>query len=141
MHNHVTVGNDNHGNVCGGDLTINSMLPCKNGDGMLSFEDYQRMPYCNKCIGVSRYRNEQHFHFYSLLAGLVISALVIMLHWIVTGGLPKFLLPMFKDNFLAPLVVPVLSTAMLAVVILLICAIFSKRLADRYNNRYFSYHG
>lgn len=140
MHNHVTVGNDNLGNVCGGDLTINSMLPCKNGDGMLSFEDYQRMPYCNKCIGVSRYRNEQRFHFYSLFVGLVISALVIMLHWIVTGGLPRFLLPMFKDNFLAPLVVPVLSTAMLVVVILLICAIFSKRLADSYNNRYFSYH-
>ncbi|WP_201585678.1 hypothetical protein [Psychrobacter sp. HII-4] len=140
MHNHVTVGNDNLGNVCGGDLTINSMLPCKNGDGMLSFEDYQRMPYCNKCIGVSRYRNEQRFHFYSVFVGLVISALVMALHWIVTGGLPRFLLPMFEDNFLAPLAAPLLSTAMITVVILWLSTIIFKELADRYNNKYFSYH-
>ena len=140
MHNHVKVGNNNHGNICGGDLTINSMLPCKNGDGMLSFEDYQRMPYCNKCIGVSRYRNEQRFHFYSLLAGLVISALVIMLHWMVTGGLPSFLLPIFEDNFLAFLAVPVFSTALLIATVLLVSTVISKALAHRYNNRYFSYH-
>ncbi len=40
MSNHVTVGNDNHGNVCEGNLTINSMHPCKNGDGMLSLAGF-----------------------------------------------------------------------------------------------------
>ncbi len=33
--NSVSVGHSNTGNVCGGNLTINHSLPCKNGDGML----------------------------------------------------------------------------------------------------------
>lgn len=45
LNNSVSVGNSNNGNVAGGDLLINYSLPCKNGDGTLTREDYQRMPY------------------------------------------------------------------------------------------------
>ena len=59
--NLVSVGHSNTGNVCGGDLTINHSLPCKNGDGMLSYEDYQRFPYCNQCI--LSFRNQTYFRY------------------------------------------------------------------------------
>ena len=72
--NFVSVGHTNTGNVSGRDLLINYSLPCKNGDGMLSYADYQRFPYCNQCI--SSFRDQTYFRYQKYAIGIC---------WIISG--------------------------------------------------------
>ena len=115
--NFVSVGNSNTGNICGGDLTINHSLPCKNGDGMLSYADYQRLPYCNQCI--SSFRDHTYFRYQKYAIGIcwIISALLIGGFYFIMQRLPNFMGIIFQTNtFITPLI-PIISTMTLCCVI------------------------
>jgi hypothetical protein len=102
--NFVSVGNSNTGNICGGDLTINHSLPCKNGDGILSYADYQRLPYCNQCI--SSFRDHTYFRYQKYAIGIcwIISALLIGGFYFIMQRLPNFMGAIFQTNaFITPL--------------------------------------
>lgn len=115
--NFVSVGHTNTGNVSGGDLLINYSLPCKNGDGMLSYADYQRFPYCNQCI--SSFRDQTYFRYQKYAIGIcwVISVLFIGGFYSIMQRLPNFMGIIFQTNtFITPLI-PIIST-----MTLLMCA-------------------
>ena len=138
--NSVSVGHSNTGNVCGGNLTINHSLPCKNGDGMLSYEDYQRFPYCNQCI--SSFRNETYFRYQKYAIGIcwVISALFIGGFYSIMQRLPNFMGIIFQTNtFITPLI-PIISTMTLCCVIFLTGRIYARILSKKYNNQHLNYH-
>lgn len=134
--NSVSVGHTNTGNVSGGDLLINYSLPCKNGDGMLSYEDYQRLPYCNQCI--LSFRNQIYFRYqkYAIAICWVTCALVISGFHFITGRLPNFMELIFQDNAF----IPILSTLILCFLIFLVVRVYARFLAKKYNNQYLSYH-
>lgn len=140
MNNHVTVGDSNSGNVAGGDLLINQTMPCKNGDGMLSLEDYRRMPYCNACIGVSRRETHYRFQSYFQVICSVISILIVGGYWWLMGRLPSFLGFIFEANYFGRLLVPLASSGFLVAVIFIMGASIARVLANRYNDKYFRLH-
>ena len=140
MSNRVMVGDSNSGNVAGGDLLINQTMPCKNGDGMLSIEDYERMPYCNSCIGVSRRATHQRFQMYAQGVCIAISVLVVGGYWWLMGHMPDFMGFLFEKNIFADLCMPIASTGALIGVIFLVGAIVARVLANRYNDKYFRLH-
>lgn len=133
--NFVSVGHSNTGNVCGGDLTINHSLPCKNGDGMLSYEDYQRFPYCNQCI--SSFRNETYFRYqkHAIAICLIICVLIISGFYFFTGRLPNFMGLIFQENPFITSLIPFLSTLTLCCLILLVGRIYAHVLAKKYINK------
>lgn len=138
--NSVSVGHSNTGNVCGGNLTINHSLPCKNGDGMLSYEDYQRFPYCNQCI--SSFRNQTFFRYqkHAIAICWVIFALVIGGFYFIMGRLPNFAGIMFqKHNLMEPLI-RLMSTLILCLVIFCLGRVYAIFLAKKYINQNLSYH-
>lgn len=138
--NLVSVGHSNTGNVCGGDLTINHSLPCKNGDGMLSYTDYQRFPYCNQCI--SSFRDHTYFRYQKYAIGIcwIIFALLIGGFYFIMQRLPNFMGAIFQTNtFITPLI-PMISTSILFIVIFLTGRIYARILAKRYNSQYLTYH-
>ena len=138
--NFVSVGNSNTGNICGGDLTINHSLPCKNGDGILSYEDYQRLPYCNQCI--SSFRDHTYFRYQKKKIGIcwIISALLIGGFYFIMQRLPNFMGAIFQTNaFITPLI-PILSTLTLCCIIFLTGRVYARVLAKKYNNQYLTYH-
>ena len=138
--NSVSVGHSNTGNVCGGNLTINHSLPCKNGDGMLSYEDYQRFPYCNQCI--SSFRDQTYFRYQKYAIGIcwVISALFIGGFYSIMQRLPNFMGIIFQTNtFITPLI-PIISTMTLCCVIFLTGRIYARILSKKYNNQHLNYH-
>ena len=138
--NFVSVGNSNNGNICGGDLTINHSLPCKNGDGMLSHEDYQRLPYCNRCISSSRNHTYLRYQRYATGICSIISALLIGSFYFIMERLPNFMGALFQMNaFITPLI-PILSTLTLCCVIFLTGRVYARVLAKKYNNQYLTYH-
>lgn len=138
--NFVSVGHSNKGNVCGGDLTINHSLPCKNGDGMLSYEDYQRFPYCNQCI--SLFRNHVYFRYqkHAIIICLVIFTLIISGFYFITGHLPNFMGRIFQENSFITSLVPLLSTLTLCCVILLAGRAYAHILAKKYIDQNLNYH-
>ena len=138
--NSVSVGHTNTGNVSGGDLLINYSLPCKNGDGMLSYADYQRFPYCNQCI--SSFRNHTYFRYQKYAIGIcwIIFTLLIGGFYFIMQRLPNFMGVIFQTNtFITPLI-PIISTSILFIVIFLTGRIYAKVLAKRYNNQYLTHH-
>ena len=138
--NSVSVGHSNTGNVCGGNLTINHSLPCINGDGMLSYEDYQRFPYCNQCI--SSFRDQTYFRYQKYAIGIcwVISALFIGGFYSIMQRLPNFMGIIFQTNtFITPLI-PIISTMTLCCVIFLTGRIYARILSKKYNNQHLNYH-
>ena len=138
--NSVSVGHSNTGNVCGGNLTINHSLPCKNGDGMLSYGDYQRFPYCNQCI--SSFRDQTYFRYQKYAIGIcwVISALFIGGFYSIMQRLPNFMGIIFQTNtFITPLI-PIISTMTLCCVIFLTGRIYARVLSKKHNNQHLNYH-
>ncbi|HJF26770.1 MAG TPA: hypothetical protein K8V79_00685 [Acinetobacter lwoffii] len=138
--NLVSVGHSNKGNVCGGNLTINNSLPCKNGDGMLSYEDYQRFSYCNKCI--SSFRDHVYFRYqkHAIAICSVICVLIISGFYFIRGRLPNFMGLIFQENFFITSLIPLLSTLTLCCVILLAGRAYAHVLAKKYINQNLSYH-
>lgn len=140
LNNFVSVGNTNTGNVSGGDLLINYSLPCKNGDGMISYADYQRFPYCNQCI--SSFRDQTYFRYQKYAIGIcwVISALFIGGFYSLMQRLPNFMEITFQTNtFITPLI-PIISTMTLCFVIFLTGQIYARVLSKKYNNQHLNYH-
>ena len=140
LNNSVSVGNSNNGNVAGGDLLINYSLPCKNGDGTLTYEDYQRMPYCNKCI--ASFRNQTFFRYqkHAITICWIVSALLIGGFYFIMQRLPNFMGVIFQTSpFITPLI-PIISTLALCCVIFLTGRIYARVLAKRYNNQYLAFH-
>ena len=138
--NFVSVGHTNTGNVSGRDLLINYSLPCKNGDGMLSYADYQRFPYCNQCI--SSFRDQTYFRYQKYAIGIcwVISALFIGGFYFIMQRLPNFMEIIFQTNtFITPLI-PIISTMTLCCVIFLTGRIYARVLSKKYNNQHLNYH-
>ncbi|WND06647.1 hypothetical protein [Acinetobacter soli] len=138
--NSVSVGHTNTGNVSGGDLLINYSLPCKNGDGTLTYEDYQRMSYCNKCI--ASFRNQTFFRYqkHAITICWIVSALLIGGFYFIMQRLPNFMGVIFQTNpFITPLI-PIISTLALCCVIFLTGRIYARVLAKRYNNQYLAFH-
>ncbi len=138
--NFVSVGHTNTGNVSGRDLLINYSLPCKNGDGMLSYADYQRFPYCNQCI--SSFRDQTYFRYQKYAIGIcwVISALFIGGFYSIMQRLPNFMGIIFQTNtFITPLI-PIISTMTLCCVIFLTGRIYARVLSKKYNNQHLNYH-
>ena len=138
--NFVSVGHTNTGNVSGGDLLINYSLPCINGDGMLSYADYQRFPYCNQCI--SSFRDQTYFRYQKYAIGIcwVISALFIGGFYSIMQRLPNFMGIIFQTNtFITPLI-PIISTMTLCCVIFLTGRIYARVLSKKYNNQHLNYH-
>ena len=138
--NSVSVGHTNTGNVSGRDLLINYSLPCKNGDGMLSYADYQRFPYCNQCI--SSFRDQTYFRYQKYAIGIcwVISALFIGGFYSIMQRLPNFMGIIFQTNtFITPLI-PIISTMTLCCVIFLTGRIYARVLSKKYNNQHLNYH-
>ena len=138
--NLVSVGHTNTGNVSGRDLLINYSLPCKNGDGMLSYADYQRFPYCNQCI--SSFRDQTYFRYQKYAIGIcwVISALFIGGFYSIMQRLPNFMGIIFQTNtFITPLI-PIISTMTLCCVIFLTGRIYARVLSKKYNNQHLNYH-
>ncbi len=138
--NFVSVGHTNTGNVSGRDLLINYSLPCKNGDGMLSYADYQRFPYCNQCI--SSFRDQTYFRYQKYAIGIcwVISALFIGGFYSIMQRLPNFMGIIFQTNtFITPLI-PIISTMTLCCVIFLTGRIYARILSKKYNNQHLNYH-
>ena len=130
--NFVSVGHTNTGNVSGRDLLINYSLPCKNGDGMLSYADYQRFPYCNQCI--SSFRDQTYFRYQKYAIGIcwVISALFIGGFYSIMQRLPNFMGIIFQTNtFITPLI-PIISTMTLCCVIFLTGRIYARILSKKY---------
>ena len=138
--NFVSVGHTNTGNVSGRNLLINYSLPCKNGDGMLSYADYQRFPYCNQCI--SSFRDQTYFRYQKYAIGIcwVISALFIGGFYSIMQRLPNFMGIIFQTNtFITPLI-PIISTMTLCCVIFLTGRIYARVLSKKYNNQHLNYH-
>lgn len=138
--NSVSVGHTNTGNVSGGDLLINYSLPCKNGDGTLTYEDYQRMSYCNKCI--ASFRNQTFFRYqkHAITICWIVSALLIGGFYFIMQRLPNFMGVIFQTNpFITPLI-PIISTLALCCVIFLTGRIYARVLAKRYNNQNLAFH-
>lgn len=138
--NFVSVGHTNTGNVSGRDLLINYSLPCKNGDGMLSYADYQRFPYCNQCI--SSFRDQTYFRYQKYAIGIcwVISALFIGGFYSIMQRLPNFMGIIFQTNtFITPLI-PIISTMTLCCVIFLTGRIYARVLSKKHNNQHLNYH-
>lgn len=138
--NRVLVGNNNSGNVSGGNILINQSLPCKNGDGMLSYEDYQRLPYCNTCIYNSRRNNRYHYQQYAQLICILISSILVGGYWFLFEKLPNFMSIFLQDNSLFQNLSPYHSTAILVFSIFIAGAITAHIKASKYNNQYFQYH-
>lgn len=138
--NSVSVGHTNTGNVSGGDLLINYSLPCKNGDGTLTYEDYQRMPYCNKCI--ASFRNQTFFRYqkHAITICWVICILVIGGFYFIMGRLPNFAGVMFQEHNLIKPLIPLISTMILCLVIFCSGRAYAYILAKRYINQNLSYH-
>ena len=138
--NSVSVGHSNTGNVCGGNLTINHSSPFFFFFLMLTYEDYQRFPYCNQCI--SSFRNQTFFRYqkHAIAICWVISTLVISGFYFIMGRLPNFAGIMFqKHNLMEPLI-PLMSTLILCLVIFCPVRVYARFLAKKYINQNLSYH-
>lgn len=138
--NFVSVGNSNNGNICGGDLTINHSLPCKNGDGMLSHEDYQRLPYCNRCISSSRNNTYLRYQRYATGICSIISALLIGGFYFIMERLPNFMGVLFQKNAFINPFIPIFSTLTLYFIVFFIGSVIAKILGKKYNNQHLVLH-
>lgn len=138
--NFVSVGNFNTGNISGGDLTINNSLPCKNGDGMLCYEDYQKLPYCNRCITSFRSHTHSRYQKNAIRICWIISALFIGGFYLIMNRLPNFMEAIFqKSDFITPFI-PIFSTLTLFCAIFILGRLIAAILAKKYNDQYFNFH-
>ena len=106
----------------------------------LSYEDYQRFPYCNQCI--SSFRKQTFFRYqkHSIAICWVISTLVIGGFYFIMGLLPNFAGIMFqKHNLMEPLI-PLMSTLILCLLIFCPVRVYARFLAKKYINQNLSYH-
>ena len=141
MNNRVSVGSGNQGNVCGGDMNVNSFVPCKNGDGMLSLLDYERQPYCNNCLHTSRKQVVIHYQNLAVIISIISIIILLGSYFIVVGGLPSFMSFMIAEsNTFYDLLSLVLSIALIVFFIMVLCIIIFSKLAKRYNDKYYQLH-
>lgn len=138
--NQVVVGSGNSGNVSGGDLIVNHSLPCKNGDAMLAYEDYQRMPYCNRCIENSRIYTQRVYHQISVACCILLNIIVIGGYWLIFDKLPNFRLLFLENNPFTRQLSPLFSSAIAVSLIFVVGTTIASMAAFRYNEKYFQYH-
>lgn len=141
MNNDVSVGDDNKGSVCGGDMIVNDFLPCKNGDGMLSIEDYQRLSYCNNCIRNSRRHTRYKYHNISIIVSIILVFIFVGSCLKIYGRLPTYMSFMLdKSDIFYDLMSQVLSTAFTVAMIVVPITFLFKTLAARYNHKHYPLH-
>lgn len=135
--NKVDVGDNNSGKVAGGHIIENQFLPCKNGDGFLTEEDYDRLPYCNTCIRNTHSTIRRRFIFLAITFAVV----TIAIYFYKVQQLPTFLSFFFiGDMLFKEQVVQLFSALLLCIAITLVFRMLFHMLASIYNKVFYPLH-